>query len=133
MINSAPARLVSSISTASNLVHRAPAPSHQYQRGGTNLWHVESEIDSSRVDQLSAENAALRKSVALLEAQIADQAARTNEIIAQSQETTYWLSRWHVDLNSLMMKPGAAQFRGLLRAVRAPVRLAKKIKRAIVR
>jgi hypothetical protein len=94
---------------------------------------VESEIDSSRVDQLSAENAALRESVALLEAQIADQAARTNEIIAQSQETTYWLSRWHVDLNSLMMKPGAAQFRGLLRAVRAPVRLAKKIKRAIVR
>ena len=44
--------------------------------------------------------------------------AKANAAVAAAQERAYWLERWHVDLNALMRKPGAAQFRALLRAVR---------------
>jgi len=37
-----------------------------------------------------------------------------------------------VDLNALMERPGAAQFRGLLRAVRRPPRQAKRLKRRLL-
>ena len=38
------------------------------------------------------------------------------------RSAAYWLDRWHLDLNALMRKPGAAEFRALVRAVRWVVR-----------
>jgi hypothetical protein len=92
---------------------------------------VKPETESRSSEELAAENAALREAVGQLEAQISEQAARTNEIVARVEDSNYWLSRWHLDLNALMKKPGAAQARGLIRLMRAPVRLAKKVKRKI--
>ena len=57
--------------------------------------------------------------------------ARANAAVASAQERAYWLERWHVDLNALMRRPGAAQFRALLRAVRAVARALRRIKRRL--
>lgn len=73
----------------------------------------------------------LRARVAALEAELVEQADRTARIVADAQERTYWLDRWHVDLNALMRKPGAAQFRALMRAARAVVRLLRRLKWAL--
>jgi len=75
----------------------------------------------------------LRARVAALEAELAEQAARAERAVAAAQERAYWLDRWHLDLNALMRKPGAAQFRALLRAARTVVRGLKKVKRTLVR
>lgn len=75
----------------------------------------------------------LRARVAALEAELAEQAARTERIVAAAQERTYWLDRWHLDLNALMRKPGAAEARALVRAVRYVVRGLKKVKRTLIR
>jgi hypothetical protein len=75
----------------------------------------------------------LRARVAQLEQELVDQAARSNRIVAEAQERTYWLDRWHLDLNELMRKPGAAEFRWLVRALRAVARKLKTIKRKLTR
>jgi hypothetical protein len=80
-----------------------------------------------------AELEALRARVAQLEAEHAEQIAAATAAIAAAQERAYWLDRWHVDLNALMEKRGAAEFRALLRAVRAPFRLARQVKRKLTR
>ena len=58
-----------------------------------------------------AELEALRARVAELERERAEQIARANAAVAAAQERAYWLDRWHVDLNALMERPGAAEFR----------------------
>lgn len=64
----------------------------------------------------------LRARVAQLEQELVDQAARSSRVVADAQEQLYWLERWHVDLNALMRKPGASQFRASVRAARIVVR-----------
>jgi hypothetical protein len=71
----------------------------------------------------------LRARVTELERELAEQAARANAAVAAAQKRAYWLDRWHLDLNALMEKPGASQFRALLRAIRAVVRPIKKLLR----
>jgi predicted nucleic acid-binding Zn-ribbon protein len=73
-------------------------------------------------DEQQQEIERLRARVAQLEQELVDQAARSNRAVAEAQEQLYWLERWHVDLNALMRKPGAAEFRALIRAARAVVR-----------
>jgi hypothetical protein len=80
-----------------------------------------------------AEIAQLRARIAALEAELVEQAERTGRVVAAAQERTYWLDRWHLDLNALMRKPGAAQFRALLRGARWGVRGLKKVKRTLTR
>lgn len=75
----------------------------------------------------------LRARVAALEVELVEQAARTERIVADAQERTYWLDRWHVDLNALMRKRGAAEFRALVRGARWFMRGLKKVKRTLVR
>ena len=79
-----------------------------------------------------AELEALRVRVAELERERAEQAAAANAAIAAAQDRAYWLDRWHLDLNELMTKPGAAQFRALLRAVRGVARRLKSVKRRLL-
>jgi hypothetical protein len=73
----------------------------------------------------------LRDRVQELEAELFEVQARTNAAVAHWQERAYWLDRWHVDLNALMRKPGAAEFRAGLRAARAVFRLFRRIKRRV--
>jgi hypothetical protein len=69
--------------------------------------------------QLQREVEQLRARVAALEAELVDVQARANAAVAEWQERAYWLDRWHVDLNAVMRRPGASQFRAVLRAVRS--------------
>jgi hypothetical protein len=69
---------------------------------------------------------ALRARVAELERENAEMARRTNAAVAAAQERAYWLDRWHVDLNALMRRRGAAEFRAVLRALRRVVRALRR-------
>jgi hypothetical protein len=78
-----------------------------------------------------AEIQALRERVDALERENAEQAARANAAIARAQDRVYWLDRWGLDLNALMRRRGASEFRAGLRAVRAVVRRVQKVKRRL--
>jgi hypothetical protein len=80
--------------------------------------------------EMETENERLRARVLALEAELVEVQARTNAAVAQWQERAYWLDRWHVDLNALMKRPGASEFRALLRAVRSVGRAYKRLKRS---
>jgi hypothetical protein len=78
-----------------------------------------------------AEVELLRARVAELEAQLAQVELWANRAVAAAQERTYWLDRWHVDLNALMERPGAAEFRAAVRAVRGVFRFFRRLQRRI--
>jgi len=79
-----------------------------------------------------AELEALRARVAALEAERAEQVGRLQASLAEAQEKVYWLDRWRIDLNALMRKPGAAEFRAAVRLARGIVRRAKAAKRKLL-
>jgi hypothetical protein len=56
--------------------------------------------------------------VAALERELTEQAARANAAVAAAQDRSYWLDRWHVDLNAVMQRRGASEARAALRALR---------------
>ena len=85
-------------------------------------------MPSDATTEQEQEIEALRARVAELERQLADQAAHANAAIAAAQDRAYWLDRWHVDLNALMRRRGAREFRALLRAVRSVGRLVKRLR-----
>jgi hypothetical protein len=87
--------------------------------------------ETSHEQPLQAENERLRARVATLEAELVETQARTNAIVAQTQERVYWLDRWHLDLNALMRRPGAAELRGALRGMRAVSRAIRRAKRRL--
>jgi hypothetical protein len=74
----------------------------------------------------------LRARVADLERERAEQVAATNAAVAALQERVYWLDRWHLDLNALMARPGAAEFRGAVRLVRGAIRTVRRAKRKLL-
>jgi hypothetical protein len=78
-----------------------------------------------------AELEALRARVAELERERFDQAAQANAAIAAAQDRLYWLDRWGLDLNALMRRRGAAEFRAAVRGMRAVIRPLQKIKRRL--
>lgn len=81
--------------------------------------------------ELARENERLRARIATLEQELVEVQARANAAVAQWQERAYWLDRWHLDLNGLMEKPGASEFRAAVRAVRAVFRVLKRIRRRL--
>jgi hypothetical protein len=87
--------------------------------------------DESSDKELQREVEHLRSRVAALESELVEVQARANEQVATWQERAYWLDRWHVDLNAVMRKPGASQFRAVLRAVRSVVWGLKRLKRRL--
>ena len=93
---------------------------------------MKADVQATTTGELSAENAQLRERVRQLEGELAEQAARTNALLAAAQERAYWLDRWGLDLNALMRRPGAAQLRWLMRAARWPVRKARLLKRRLL-
>jgi hypothetical protein len=48
---------------------------------------------------------ALHARIAALERELTEQTARANAAVAAAQERTYWLDRWHLDLDALMARP----------------------------
>ena len=78
-----------------------------------------------------AELEALRLRVAELERERAEEIARASAAVADAQSRVYWLDRWRIDLNALMEKPGAAEFRAAVRAVREVLRQVKAVKRKL--
>jgi hypothetical protein len=78
---------------------------------------------------LRAENERLAARVVELEAELVEVQARTNATVAQWQERAYWLDRWHLDLNALMRRRGAAELRAVVRALRSIVWTAKRARR----
>jgi type VI protein secretion system component VasF len=74
----------------------------------------------------------LRARVAALEAERHEELRRAGEAVAAYQERVYWLDRWHLDLNALMARPGAAEFRAAVRAVRAVIRRVRLLKRRLL-
>ena len=85
--------------------------------------------DSTTTEQQELELERLRARVAALEAERHEQLARQSAALAAAQEKVYWLDRWRIDLNALMRKPGAAEFRAAVRVVRGVVRRAKALRR----
>jgi hypothetical protein len=78
-----------------------------------------------------AELEALRARVQQLERERAEQIAAANAAIAAAQERAYWLDRWHLDLNALMARRGAAELRALIRAARGVIRVVRRAKRRL--
>jgi hypothetical protein len=83
------------------------------------------------IDERQSEVDALRARVAELERRLTEQAERANAAVAAAEDRAYWLDRWHLDLNTLMRKRGAAEFRALLRFARTGVRWLKLIRRKL--
>jgi hypothetical protein len=75
---------------------------------------------------------ALRARVEALEEERTAQIAAASAAVAAAQERAYWLDRWHLDLNALMGRPGAAEFRALVRIVRSAVRRVRIAKRKLL-
>jgi hypothetical protein len=73
----------------------------------------------------------LRARIAELEAELVEISARSNAAVAEAQAQTYWLERWHVDLNELMLRPGAEELRLTLRAIRSILRSLRRLKRRL--
>jgi len=67
-----------------------------------------------------------------LAAEHADEIARANARIAELEERQYWLDRWQLDLNELMRRPGADEVRAAVRAVRAVLRVVKRISQRLL-
>ena len=88
-------------------------------------------INTSTEQSLREEVEQLRARVIALESELVETQARANTVVSQAQERVYWLDRWHLDLNALMRRPGAAELRGALRAVRAATRLVRQAKRRL--
>jgi hypothetical protein len=64
----------------------------------------------------------LRARVAALEAELIEVEAWANHAVAEAQERTYWLDRWHVDLNKLMRRRSAERILAIARPIRAVFR-----------
>lgn len=71
----------------------------------------------------------LRARVAELERELIEVEDWANRTVGAAQERMYWLDRWHLDLNALMRRRGADEFRASLRVVRAVFRSMRRLKR----
>jgi signal transduction protein with GAF and PtsI domain len=92
-----------------------------------------SNVQSQTEADVQAENERLRLRIAALEEELVETQARANAAVAKWQERVYWLDRWHLDLNALMRRPGASEFRAGLRAFRAVGRVFKRARQGLKR
>jgi SAM-dependent methyltransferase len=73
---------------------------------------------------------ALRARLDALEREQAERTARLHEALAAAQDKSYWLDRWHLDLNALMRRRGARFLRAVVRGARTGFR-GKRVRRAL--
>jgi hypothetical protein len=70
----------------------------------------------------NAEVVELRRRLAEAERELATHSAEANAAIAAAQDRSYWLDRWHLDLNAVMRTPPGRALDAALRALRAVYR-----------
>jgi len=75
----------------------------------------------------------LRKRVAELESELVNVEAWAGQAVAEAQEKTYWLERWHLDLNALMRQRWTRNLRASLRVVRAVFRRVRRFRRRLLK
>jgi hypothetical protein len=75
----------------------------------------------------------LRARVQELDRERQEEVAAANRAVAAAQERAYWLDRWHLDLNALMQRPGAEEFRNAVRIAREVIRTVRRAKRKLLR
>jgi hypothetical protein len=91
---------------------------------------VEAERSVAAEDE--DEIARLRERVATLEAQLLETEAWANRVVAEAQDKTYWLDRWHLDLNALMRRKSVGRALAFADSVAFAVyRIARKLRRAL--
>jgi hypothetical protein len=56
-----------------------------------------------------------------------EELARAHAALAAAQDRSYWLDRWHLDLNALMRRRGASELRAAIRAARGVYRALHKV------
>jgi hypothetical protein len=78
--------------------------------------------------EAEAEVERLRARVKALEIELIEVQAWANEAVAEAQDRTYWLDRWHIDLNALMRRRSADRIRAGARAVRGVYRALIRLK-----
>jgi len=90
-----------------------------------------SDVDHTETGETAtAEIVRLRARIDELQARLVETEAWANRAVAEAQDKVYWLDRWHIDLNALMERPGADEFRASIRAVRGVYRFFKRAKRS---
>ena len=77
-------------------------------------------------DSPEAEIKYLKEQISELEQALFEQAEKTNQLVADAQRKTYWLERWHIDLNQTMRRPITHRIRASLRAGRSVFRIFRK-------
>jgi hypothetical protein len=82
---------------------------------------------SVQVEHEEAEIERLRARIAELEAELVEVQAWANEVVGEAQDRTYWMDRWHVDLNEIMRHRTADRVRAVLRAIRSVVRFFRRL------
>ena len=87
------------------------------------------EANTSMAAEHEDEIARLRERVASLEVQLLETEAWANRVVAEAQDRTYWLDRWHLDLNALMRRRGAEPVLVLGRWARAVYRTLGNLRR----
>jgi hypothetical protein len=93
---------------------------------------MEPEMRPTEADaDQTAEIQRLRARVAELEGRLVEVEDWANRTVGAAQERLYWLDRWQIDLNRLMERPGASEFRQAIRGVRAVYRRFKRLKRRL--
>jgi hypothetical protein len=64
----------------------------------------------------------LRRRLAEAERELATRSAEANAAVAAAQDRSYWLDRWHLDLNALMRTGPGRALAAALEALRAVYR-----------
>jgi hypothetical protein len=75
----------------------------------------------------------LRERVAALESELADRSARANDALASAQDRTYWLDRWHLDLDAVMRRPTMVRLWKLMPLARGAYRGLRTAKTAVTK
>jgi hypothetical protein len=83
---------------------------------------------STDVGEAKSDVEGLRAHVRALETELVEVRAWADEVTAEARARTYWLDRWHLDLNELMRRRSADRIRAVARAVRAVYRRAMHVK-----
>lgn len=83
---------------------------------------------STEAGEANAELERLRGRVDALETELVELQAWANEVVAEAQARTYWLDRWHLDLNELMRRPSADRIRAAARGLRGIYRALLRLK-----
>ncbi len=83
---------------------------------------------TTEVGEAKEELERLRVQVQALEAELVEVEAWAHEAVEEAKNRTYWLDRWHIDLNAIMRRRSAARVRAIARAGRAVYRAVRGLK-----